>query len=108
MWRGSALAEATYPHSLRAPLAQTDVLDEAKMGADLQSYGFGYDCERHCGVREPPAAKKGALRSAHSSVVDAPRCSPMSLYLRNVASLSNNPRPLTMTSTYIFCSLAGT
>ncbi len=45
-----AFAKEPYLHPLRMPLAQAVMLDEAEMGTDGQSDGFGNECEGHCGV----------------------------------------------------------
>ena len=47
---GLALDKTPYLHMLRMPLAQAVALDEARMGADGQTDGFGNECEGHCGV----------------------------------------------------------
>ena len=47
---GLAFAKEPYLHSLRMPLADAVMLDEAEMGTDGQSDGFGNECEGHCGV----------------------------------------------------------
>ena len=47
---GLAFAKEPYLHPLRIPLAQAVGQDEAELGADGQSDGFGNECEGHCGV----------------------------------------------------------
>ena len=47
---GLALNKTPYLHMLRMPLGQAVALDEAKMGLDGMSDGFGNECEGHCGV----------------------------------------------------------
>ena len=42
--------DLTYLHPRRVPLAQAVSLDEAELGTDGQSDGFGNECEGHCGV----------------------------------------------------------
>ena len=45
-----AFAKEPYLHPLRIPLAQAVRQDEAELGTDGQSDGFGNECEGHCGV----------------------------------------------------------
>ena len=45
-----AFAKEPYLHPRRVPLAQAVSLDEAELGTDGQSDGFGNECEGHCGV----------------------------------------------------------
>ena len=45
-----AFAKEPYLHPLRMPLAQAVRQDEAELGTDGQSDGFGNECEGHCGV----------------------------------------------------------
>ena len=45
-----AFAKEPYLHPRRIPLAQAVRLDEAELGADRQSDGFGNECEGYCGV----------------------------------------------------------
>ena len=45
-----AFAKEPYLHPLRIPLAQAVMQDEAELGTDGQSDGFGNECEGHCGV----------------------------------------------------------
>ena len=45
-----AFAKEPYLHPLRIPLAQAVRRDEAELGTDGQSDGFGNECEGHCGV----------------------------------------------------------
>ena len=47
---GLAFAKEPYLHPLRIPLAQAVRQDEAELGADGQSDGFGNECEGHCAV----------------------------------------------------------
>ena len=47
---GLALNKTPYLHMLRMPLGQAVALDEAEMGLDGMSDGFGNECEGHCGV----------------------------------------------------------
>ena len=47
---GLAFAKEPYLHPLRIPLAQAVRQDEAELGTDGQSDGFGNECEGHCGV----------------------------------------------------------
>ncbi len=45
-----AFAKEPYLHPRRVPLAQAVSLDEAELGTDGQSDGFGNECEGHCGL----------------------------------------------------------
>ena len=45
-----AFAKEPYLHPLRIPLVQAVRQDEAELGTDGQSDGFGNECEGHCGV----------------------------------------------------------
>ena len=47
---GLAFAKEPYLQPLRIPFAQAVRQDEAELGADRQSDGFGNECEGHCGV----------------------------------------------------------
>ena len=44
------LLQTPYLHARRVPLAQAVALDEAHLGDDGQTDGFGNECEGHCGV----------------------------------------------------------
>ena len=45
-----AFTKEPYLHPRRVPLAQAVSLDEAELGTDGQSDGFGNECEGHCDV----------------------------------------------------------
>ena len=45
-----AFAKEPYLHPRRIPLAQAVSPDEAELGTDGQSDGFGNECEGYCGV----------------------------------------------------------
>ena len=50
MRRRLAFAKEPYLHPLRMPIDRAVSLDEAQMGRDGESDGFGNECEGHCGV----------------------------------------------------------